>query len=436
MFSSRGFRLAYFFMFFLLTFLGTGLAQVHDTITGRVSTYEAISVARPVESTEIENKFHNILLNDLSRSSVFSIVKYSKDSPVHPELAGGHLVPVGARYLLLYGIESDNIELTVTGYLVAARDSKPRFARQYKVAPSQLDLCAHQFNDDIVEQVTGTKGVASNKIAFIADYKEDSAIYTVYPDGSRLKRIVSGPFLCLFPRFSPSRNWLIYTAYKRGFPEMFIIDVNSGKNLSVTPRLGLNSFGAISPDGSTIAATLSCSGNPEIHLLSLTGKMKKQLTASRGCDLSPVWSGDGKRIAYVSDSSGAPHIYVMQVDDVLSGSEPKRLTWPFNAGNYCVCPDWSPKNNDVAFIKRQDGKYDVMIANADTGNVSHVATSAAQEEALSWAPDGRHLVVSAKQGNKTGLYILDSLTGGELVGIPLGNKLTGIKNPTWSRVVH
>lgn len=406
-------------------------AQIHDVIKGQVASKETISIALPPESNSLDQTFFDVLSNDLKRSSIFSFVDFKGEGPTHPELGGGHLVPLGARYLVLFKIQNNGTKLFVDGYLCSASEARPRFARRYEVSAPEMDLCAHRFSDDLIKNVTGTTGFASYRIAFAADYKGNSAIFSVYPDGSRLKRLVSGPFLCLFPRYTPSRNWLIYTAYKRGFPEMFVLDVNSAKNLAVSSKPGLNSFGAISPDGSTIAATLSFSGNPEIYLLSLTGKIRKQITVDRGCDLSPTWSSDGNKIAYVSDSSGAPHIYVV---DVENPGEPKRLTYSFNSGNYCVGPQWSPKNNDIAYISRSSGKYDIMIVNADTSDVRFVTKSNEQEESLSWAPDGRHLIVSSKYGRKGKLSIVDTVISGERYDVPLTGVSKGIKSPTWSTV--
>jgi TolB protein len=405
--------------------------QIHDVIKGQVANKDALSIAMPLNARSVDKAFFDVIFADLKRSSLFSLVDFKGDGPTNPRLGGSHLVPLGARYLVLFQIENSGTDMYVNGYLCSASETKPSFARRYKVSEPELDLCAHQFSDDLVESVTGRSGFASHRIAFVGDYNGNPAIFSVYPDGSRLKRLVSGPFLCLFPNYSPSRNWLIYTAYKRGFPEMFILDVNSAKNLSVQSKPGLNSFGAISPDGSTIAATLSFSGNPEIYLLSLTGKIKKQITKNRGCDLSPSWSSDGKRLAYVSDLSGEPHIYVVDVD---SPDNFKRLTYSFNSGDYCVSPEWSPVNNDIAYISRSEQQYDIMLVNADTGNVRVVTKSSEQEESLDWAPDGRHLIVGCSVDGRGRLTIVDTVIDGERQDILLEGIETGVKSPSWSSV--
>ena len=422
-------------MTFLLSFcyITPAIGQVHDVITGQVAAKDALAVALPPSPESRDRDFFITLTGDLKRSSLFSLVSFDLESPVHPELAGSHLVPAGARYLVLFSIKGSEESLTVDGFLCSSSSGKPVFGRRYKVSPAELDICAHHLSDDLVEAVSGEKGFAAYRIAFTAEYKGHPSIYTVYPDGSRLKRLVSGPFLCLFPRFSPSRNWIVYTAYKRGFPEMFVLDVTSGRNMSIPPKAGLNSFGALSPDGTSVAATLSYSGNPEIYIMSLTGKIKKQITHNRGCDLSPCWSPDGSRLAYVSDISGAPHIYTVSVD---RKEEPRRLTWSFNAGDYCVSPDWSADGKSIAFSARNEGNFDVFTVDPDSGDVRQIAKTLEDEESVSWASDSRHIVSSSTSGGKTSLVIFDTRIDGEQSSIELNDSVTKISNPTWSSVSH
>ena len=402
---------------------------LRGTVVGTSEGLVALAVAPPAGGSVAGVAFDGVLRADLERSGRFRLVPFTGAAPSQPSQVRGPLVPPGASFLLSTALRAGDGDLGVEAYLVAAGSGAAVLAREYRVPREGVAVATHRLADDLVAELTGEPGFALSTIVYVAEHEGRPALFSTRPDGSEDARVVSGPFPCLFPRFARDRDWVVYTAYPRGFPELFVRDLGSGRNHAVSSRAGLNTLAALSPDGSLIAATLSFEGNPELYVLSLTGVVRHRLTRARGCDLSPTWSPDGTRVAFVSDRSGAPQIWVV---DVQGKEEPRQLTYPFNAARYCTAPSWSPRGDVVAFSAQTDGAFDLFTVHVGTGEVQRLTTGGGDEEDPDWAPDGRHLVAATSSGDRSGLVIIDTRDPARRVAVALPSARRRVRSPTWS----
>ncbi len=102
--------------------------------------------------------------------------------------------------------------------------------------------------------------------------------------------------------------------------------------------------------------------------------------------------------------------------------------YEYGSGGFFTSPDWSPNGDLVAFNGRIDrrGRYHILVVDLeDHGRVIRQLTFEGNNEAPSWAPDGRHLVFVAERSWGFGLLIVDRKTGrvrrlltGRKVGLP------------------
>jgi TolB protein len=273
----------------------------------------------------------------------------------------------------------------------------------------------HQFTNDLIEALTGQRGVALSKVAFVADRTGRKEIYSCDYDGANVLQITHDNAISVSPALSADGRRLAYTGYQSGYADIYLVDLGSGARNRIIKFPGTNSGAAFSPDGNRIACTLSKDGNPEIYVTGLSGDSPLRLTRSRGVESSPTWSPNGSEIIYSSDERGSPQLY-----RIPAGGGAGRLL-PTGFG-YNTQPNWSPDGRKVAFNTRSGDGFQAVILDLDTGS-THVAAGDAQSPV--WGPDSRHIFFS----RESGLYIFDTVTGHEtrLVG-----DLGRISEPTCS----
>jgi Tol biopolymer transport system component/DNA-binding winged helix-turn-helix (wHTH) protein len=134
-----------------------------------------------------------------------------------------------------------------------------------------------------------------------------------------------------------------------------------------------------------------------------------------GDKITPALSSDGERIAFVWDAGDGHNLYVAQ-----AGREPTlQLTRGPGGKSF---PTWAPDGRSIAYIHRflgDDGKGvgGIFVVSA-TGGPARLLWRAPQQQVgqgLDWSPDGRHLVLSAKQHPTSPHQVaLLSIDGGDL----------------------
>ncbi|MEK0446026.1 MAG: Protein TolB [Verrucomicrobiota bacterium] len=307
------------------------------------------------------------------------------------------------------GISSGNL---LRGVLSERSGKPPLLERSY---PGNSRAQAHAFANDIVETLTGTKGIAGSRIAFIATQSGHKEIYLVDADGSNRVQLTNDRNLSVSPSLSNDGRKLLYTGYQSGYPDVYEIDLQSGARRRIMKYPGTNSGAAYSPDGSRIAVTLSKDGNPELYVTQSSGDSPRRLTMTPGVESSPTWSPDGREIIYSSDTSGGPALYRISA----SGGTPQLLR---TGQSYNTEPNWSPDGKLVAFSAREGGAFTVAILELATGKVRLL--SEGQDPV--WGPNSRHLVYA--QGSN--LILLDTQT---LQKTPIVSGLGKISEPSWTR---
>lgn len=259
--------------------------------------------------------------------------------------------------------------------------------------------------DLVVEATLRSKGFFAGKLAFVGKQRGISEIYTSDLLFSRVSPLTGDRALLTGPKWSPDGNRLIYTTYyKTGFPDIYMIDLGSGRKMPIATFKGTNTGAAFSPDGRQIAMTLSGTGNSEIYVSDSRGKNMRRLTTNKSLEASPSWSPDGRRLVYTSDAPGKPQLYEIS----SSGGPARRL--PTNISSYCSEPVWNPVDeNQIAFTAAVSGGFQIALYNAKTRS-SEILTGGASSLEPAWLRDGRHIVFTQRNGARTRLMLLDTMT--------------------------
>ncbi len=280
---------------------------------------------------------------------------------------------------------------------------------------------AHRVADELVEAITGNKGIASTKIAVISTRSGAKELYLCDADGGSLMQLTKDNSIIVGPNWHPNGSGLLYTSFKRGFPDIYTHQLQSGKRDIVSRYGGLNTGAALAPDGETLALILSKDGNPELYVQRIGGRPVRLTATTSATEASPTWSPDGQYIAYVSDQSGTPQLYKIRP----SGGQAQRLS---RRGTENVAPDWGP-NGLIACASRSGGRYNIAIIHPTTGETRYLPTDGADYEDPSWAPDGRHLVATRSVRYQSALYLLDTVNDAPVLLLGgVGNWIS----PAWS----
>jgi TolB protein len=296
--------------------------------------------------------------------------------------------------------------------VLTERGGKTALSKNYGVSgPSAI----HRFTDDIVETLTGARGIASTKIAFVGTRTGRKEIYTCDADGSNLVQLTHDGTISVSPALSPDGQSLLYTGYQSGYADVYRIQLASGARSRIMKFPGTNSGAKFSPDGGRIAVTLSKDGNPELYVTDSGGGSPRRLTRTPGVESGPTWSPDGAEIIYSCDDGGSPMLYRISA----SGGSPARLATGFS---YNTEPDWSPDGKKVAFNTRSGGSFTVAILDLGSGAVRTVG----EGQDPVWGADSRHLLF-ASGGS---LVLLDGQSGARISLVHGAGK---VSEPAWSR---
>jgi eukaryotic-like serine/threonine-protein kinase len=160
----------------------------------------------------------------------------------------------------------------------------------------------------------------------------------------------------------------------------------------VTTRV--ESRGAWSPDGRTIAFNSDRLGEMNIWLHDVASGADRQLTTGAGGDYQPQWAPDGRTLVFFSARAGSLDVWTVSVDD---GSLLRLTSDPAMDIN----PFYSPDGLSIAFLSDRLGRTDVWLMNADGAGQRRLTSTGAGGHFIRWSRDGRSLVYRAESGTQT-----------------------------------
>ena len=261
---------------------------------------------------------------------------------------------------------------------------------------------AHQAANDIVVKATGKPTYFLGKLAMIGARGGAKELYLADSGAQDIRQVTQDKSIALKPRWSPDNRFISYTSYLKRWPDVYTIELATGTRNRVASYSGVNSGGAISPDGRSMALVLSKDGNPDLYVQDLpSGRLVRLTNTPRAVEGSPAWSPDGSRIVYVSDAPGTPQLYLIS----RSGGAPERLT---SRGTQNVSPDWG-SNGLIAYQTLSGGKFQIAVIDPAAKQERVITPFDAAYEDPSWAPDGRHLAAARAVNYSYGVYLLDSM---------------------------
>lgn len=284
---------------------------------------------------------------------------------------------------------------SLVGRLTDRLSKASMISQQYEGAP--IRTLSHTFANDVIEKITGKKGIALGRIAFKQDSGKISEICVADFDGYNAKALTADGTITAAPSWGPGRRMLYYTSYRLDNADIYSQVVASGERKIVARYPGSNMSPSASPDGNHVAMILSKAGMVDLYVSAADGSNLRRLTTSRDDESSPCWSPDGQTICFVSKAGGRAALYRINVN----GGEPRRIQTA-GVGGTLTEPDWSPDGKTIVFTSQTAG-FDICVVPAEGG----VATVLTSGEDPSWAPNSRTVVFARRAGGRRVLSLLD-----------------------------
>jgi TolB protein len=329
---------------------------------------------------------------------------------------------VGAELLVKGGFQYQADRLTTELRLFDTFSGRLIIGKRYVGDLDDQRRMIRRFCNDMVRRLTGHEGIFNSQIAFISTTTGHKEIYIADFDGHDPKQFTNTETITLFPAWSSDGQWLAYTDYKRGKPDLYIRNIK-GQQGTVISLKGSNITPAWVPGQFALAASLSYEGNPALYLLTGKGKIIKKLTEHWGIDVSPTWSPDGKAVAFVSNRSGSPQVYIKNVED----GKVLRLTYE---GNYNTAPQWSPRGDYIAYTRLdKDGSINIYVIRPEGGQSIQLTSNVRNNESPTWSPDGSLIAFSSTREGPSRIYVMNANGANQRRLLVLEGEQT---NPSWS----
>lgn len=313
------------------------------------------------------------------------------------------------------------LHVTIHDVSAAKVASVDEFALPANAPGPDWRLAVHGIADAVEERITGQRGIAQTRIAFI----RGNVVRIVDSDGQNEIALPSVG-ASMSPAWHPSGTMIAYNTFG---PESRIIlyDLRTGRMRDFGAQRNTTNITPIfTPDGKSVVYSLSSENGADLYLMPLSGDaFPRRITVGRGSEnVQPSFSPDGNRIAFMSDRAGHPEVYIMDAD----GTNADIFTaFDFGDQNYRASPDWSPDGRQVTFQSRIDWRFQIFTMSVRDRQPKQL-TSEGENEDPSWAPDGRHIVFSSTRSGTRQLWILDTESG----RLRQLTQVGGSRLPAWS----
>ena len=230
----------------------------------------------------------------------------------------------------------------------------------YKINLS--DKSKRQIDTGTLEQCNNDHGISrdgkwlaiSNNDPIPEAKAGSSRIYVMPFNGGSL-RLVTDLYPSYWHGWSPSAEYMLYTALRNGDYDIYRIGNAGGEEVKLTDDPGLDDGPEYSADGQFIYYNSIRSGSMEIWRMDKNGSNKIQITDDEYSNWFPHPSPDNKYLVYLSyledqgDRHPAMKRVALRLFDIQSGTVQTLCSFIGGQGTINV-PSWSPDSSKFAFV--------------------------------------------------------------------------------------
>jgi Tol biopolymer transport system component len=233
------------------------------------------------------------------------------------------------------------------------------------------------------------------RIALTSNREGDSEIYSMYADGTDVRRLTRSPKFDAPGPLSPDGRKMLFYSQRSPKGDVWVMNADGRRPRNLTRNAAHDGGGTWSPDGRRIAFDTDRDGNGELYVMNADGSAQRNLSPSPSShEWAGGWTPDGQTFLFGTDRDGNWEIYGMNAD----GSNPRNLTR--HPGNDAGLPGGSglvlsPAGDKIVFSSTRDTRDkdnpELYVMNVDGSGLRRLTRAPGAEFAFSWSPDGRKL---------------------------------------------
>jgi TolB protein len=381
--------------------------EVYLQVT-RAGVKEVVLAPRPLSASgeggaEVSQVFWQTLARDLSSTPVMALLPEEQLKEIdfaNRDLARQRLRSLGAQFLLEGSLAAAAAQVVCDVRLTDLASGEVAFSRRFTATRRAVPTMAHTVANELFRLFTGKPGPFLSRIAFVSDRTGAKEIWIMRWDGSEQEQLTQHRSIASAPSWSPDGQWLVFTSFLRGQPQLFLLKPTEGYLKSLPSVPGVNSSPSFSPEGTKIAFAAGDGGVTNIYLLDLASGDIQRLTSSTAIDTQPAFSPSGRQIVFTSTRSGSPQLYLMDAE----GTNLRRLTFEDSFADEAT---WAPDGVRLAYTTKVDNRFQIALLDLRTGQRT-VIPGPGNNESPCFSPDGTLLAFTSDRSGRKHIYITDA----------------------------
>ena len=379
-------------IFAVLSIGSNAFAQMQIEITGVGQTQYPIAITRFLNESGLPSYVTDVVRSDLANNGNFANVERGETEVAENANPDFSMWSSRRAQALAIGtvtpLQNGQFEVKYRLYDVAKNQSLG--GTTVTVDRNNLRKAGHAIADDIVQRLTGERGIFSTRLSYVVKNAGRFQLMISDSDGQNPREALSSSEPIISPSWSPDGKRVAYVSFESKKPVIYVHELATGKRIVLSNEKGNNSAPSWSPDGSKLAVSLSRDNNTQVYVINADGTGLKRVSRSSAIDTEPQFSADGKSIYFTSDRGGSPQVYRMSVDGESSSSA-TRVTFKHA---YATSPRLSPDGKYLAYIARSGG-FRLQLMDLRSGEVTSL-TQTNYDETPTFAANGKFLLYATR----------------------------------------
>lgn len=224
------------------------------------NSYKKMTIATPPFKSEGKERgeLSDLLGQDLDMSGFFVVAprslmdkEFLAEGIDRKEIRFDQWQSLGVEVLCKARVTEADNKFSIDAYVYDVSDGSLLLGKRYQGAPVDWRRAIHRLADDIVQVVTGERGIMSSRVLFVAGNIRHKDLYVSDLDGSGLRKLTNHNQIVVSPTVSPDGKYVAFTSYKEGKPNIHVMDINAGRDAFVEREEGMK-IGATWADKRTL----------------------------------------------------------------------------------------------------------------------------------------------------------------------------------------